>query len=147
MATAQKTSLACAVLALFAGLAGPVMAQETDQGAYVSIELNAVEPMEGACRVSFLVQNGHAFDIDHAVYEVVLFDTEGGVERLTLFDFADLPASRPRVRQFVIPELACDGLGRILINGAETCAGEGVASNACIKDLDLTSRIDVEMMG
>jgi len=147
MATAQKTSLACAVLALFAGLAGPLVAQETDQGAYVAIELNAVEPVEGACRVSFLVQNGHGFDIDQAVYEAVLFDTEGGVERLTLFDFADLPAARPRVRQFVIPELACDGLGRILINGAETCAGAGVASDACIKDIDLTSRIDVEMMG
>lgn len=124
----------------------PVSAQEV-QGAYVSIELNAVQQVEDSCRISFLVQNGHSFDIDQAVYEAVLFDTDGRVDRLTLFDFGALPSVRPRVRQFVVPGLACESLGRLLINGAETCAGADVPEEACSKDLGLNSRTDVEVLG
>lgn len=127
-------------------LTGPGLA-ETLQGAHVSIELNAADPVDDACRISFLIQNGHPFDIDQAVYEAVLFDTEGRVDRLTLFDFGTLPAARPRVRQFVVPGLACASLGRLLINGAETCSGAEVTDAACTKDLDLQSRTDVEIIG
>ncbi|MAM25445.1 MAG: hypothetical protein CML55_08735 [Rhodobacteraceae bacterium] len=124
----------------------PVSAQEV-QGAYVSIELNALQQVEDSCRISFLVQNGHGFDIEQAVYEAVLFDTDGRVDRLTLFDFSALPSARPRVRQFVVPGLACESLGHLLINGAETCAGPDVPEEACGKDLDLRSRTDVEVLG
>ena len=124
----------------------PVSAQEV-QGAYVSIELNALQQVEDSCRISFLVQNGHSFGIDQAIYEAVLFDTDGRVDRLTLFDFGALPSARPRVRQFVVPSLACESLGRLLINGAETCAGTDVPKDACGKDLDLRSRTDVEVLG
>lgn len=127
-------------------LCSPVTAQAF-QGAHVSIELNAVQQVEDSCRISFLVQNGHGFDIEQAVYEAVLFDTEGRVDRLTLFDFGALPSARPRVRQFVVPGLACESLGRLLINGAETCAGENTPADACGKDLDLRSRTDVEVLG
>lgn len=129
-----------------AALPGQGQAQE-DLGAGVSIELNALDPGEGACRISFVIQNGHARDIDSAVFEAVLFDADGRVERLTLFDFGALPAARPRVRQFAVPGLDCDGLGRVLINGAETCAGEGLAPGACMEGLELRSRTDVELIG
>jgi|TARA_R110002051_G_scaffold103335_3_gene175121 hypothetical protein len=124
----------------------PVSAQDV-QGAYVSIELNALQQVEDSCRISFLVQNGHSFDIEQAVYEAVLFDTDGRVDRLTLFDFGALPSARPRVRQFVVPGLACESLGRLLINGAETCAGADVPEDACGKDLNLRTRTDVEVLG
>jgi len=127
-------------------LAGPGEA-DTLQGAHLSIELNAVDPVDDACRISFLIQNGHPFDIEQAVYEAVLFDSEGRVDRLTLFDFGTLPAARPRVRQFVVPGLACESLGRLLINGVETCTGPEVTGAACTKDLELQSRTDVEIIG
>lgn len=138
----------CAIATLLAGSlgAGPALA-ETEQDAHVTIELNAVETVGDACRISFLIQNGHDSDISQAVYEAVLFDTEGRVDRLTLFDFGALPAARPRVRQFVVPGLACASLGRLLINGAETCAGEGTPPDACTRDLELRSRTGVEVLG
>lgn len=140
------SSLAPRLLAFCALLGGPAMA-ETDQGAYLSIELNTVDPVENACRMSFLIQNGHPQTISKAVFEAVLFDTEGRVDRMTLFDFGELPAARPRVRQFVVPGLACDKLGRVLINGAETCSGEGLDAAACTTGLELRSRTDVEVLG
>jgi len=127
-------------------MCGPVSAQD-GPGAHVSIELNALEAVEDACRVSFVIQNGHDVDIEQAVYEAVLFDTDGRVDRLTLFDFGALPSARPCVRQFVIPGLACTALGRLLINGAETCAGQGVPEGACSEGLDLRTRTDVEVLG
>lgn len=140
----QKQFLATFLLALVASQAS--VAQE-DQGAHVSIELNALEQIEASCRISFLVQNGHNANIDKAVFEAVLFDTDGQVDRLTLFDFGALPAARTRVRQFVVPGLECASLGRLLINGVESCTGEGLSESACSKDLDLQSRTDVEMLG
>jgi len=136
----------CAALCGAATSAVP-LAAETDLGAHVSIELNALDSEEGACRISFLIQNGHAADIAQAVYETVLFDQAGGVERLTLFDFGTLPAARPRVRQFLVPGLDCAQLGRVLINGAETCTGEGLPPEACTDGLELRSRTDVEILG
>jgi len=136
------------VVALLAAsmISGSVHAQDV-QGTHVSIELNALEPVDDACRISFLIQNGHDIDIEQAVYEAVLIDKQGRVERLTLFDFGALPSARPRVRQFLVPGLACASLGRHLINGVETCSGVDVPDGACSDNLDLHSRTDVEVLG
>lgn len=147
--TAKTTGRAAALFAAILMTPAMAFAQET-QGKNVTLELNAVDQLDEACRVSFLIQNGFDTDITQAVYEAVLFDTEGRVDRLTLFDFGALPAARPRVRQFVVPGLACAALGSVLINGAETCTGEGEGFDAgiCTRDLQLRSRTDgVEVMG
>ncbi|WP_052249151.1 hypothetical protein [Leisingera sp. ANG-Vp] len=111
----------------------------------VSIELSAAEPAGEACKLSFVVQNAHAADIGKAVYETVLFDARGQVARLTLLDFQDLPAGRLRVRQFQFPQ-ACEGISRVLINGADTCAGEGLPEGACSRGLTLSSKV-MELAG
>lgn len=145
LANLLATRLAAVPLALMA-LCLPVAAQE-DKAPGLSIELNALAPAEGGCTLSFLAVNGLGGDIASAVFEAVLFDKAGQVDRLTLFDFADLPAGRPRVRQFVVPDLACDGLGRILINGAHSCDAGDLGKAACTEALDLSSRTGVEVIG
>lgn len=134
-------------LPLLALLALPLAAQEADTDGALSLELNTTKSVEAGCQLSFLIQNGHDTDIDAAVYETVLLSTEGQVDRLTLFDFGALPAGRPRVRQFVVPGTGCDGLGQILINGANRCEAGGADSDLCIKGLELKSRSDVEVIG
>ncbi len=131
-------------IALVAGL--PALADEPI-GAAVSIELNAARTNEGACALSFLVQNGHDAPIDQAIYEAVLFDAAGQVERLTLFDMGALPPARPRVRQFALAGQTCEALGAILINGAETCSGADLPERACETDLLLTSRTEIALKG
>ncbi|MEM1075592.1 MAG: hypothetical protein AAF665_02420 [Pseudomonadota bacterium] len=126
--------------------ANAAMAQSAEDDATLSIELNAARDDNGGCLLSFLVSNGLADTIEKAVYEVVFFDTSGQVERLTLFDFGTLPADRPRVRQFILPETSCSGLGQVLFNGANTCetpSGPGV----CESGLTLTSRTGIEVLG
>ncbi|MFW2544431.1 hypothetical protein ACN2XU_17485 [Primorskyibacter sp. 2E107] len=126
----------------------PVQALAQDYAAgTLSIELNSVETVEAACRMSFLIQNGHDADIDKAVFEAVLFDQGGTVDRLTLFDFGALPAGRPRVRQFMVPDLSCEALGQVLINGVQSCQSGEAESALCGKGLRLRSRIAVEVIG
>ncbi|MEM9248834.1 MAG: hypothetical protein AAGB05_09090 [Pseudomonadota bacterium] len=138
-------AVAAAAIATIFG-PGEARAQDTSDGA-LTIELNAVMPADGGCTIVFLLQNEGSAPVSSAVFEAVLFDQAGAVNRLTLFDFGALPAARPRVRQFVIPELACDGIGAVLINGAQTCTVGGASSSICEDRLKLSSRVDVELIG
>ena len=120
-------------------------AQEAPSG--LSLELNSVQEVNRACRLTFLVQNQTGDEIEQAAFETVIFDKSGGVVTLSLFDFRDLPADRPRVRQFGLPDLNCDSIGRVLINGANSCVVSGSESNICATELKLSSRLDVELLG
>ncbi|WP_299426446.1 hypothetical protein [uncultured Shimia sp.] len=113
----------------------------------VSLELNAVQDVEGACRFTFVAGNSTSTSIDKAVFETVIFDTEGAVVRLSLFDFRALPEGRPRVRQFDVPGMACDLIGQALINGTNSCIVNGAESGVCGDGLTLTSRITMKLLG
>lgn len=139
-------------LALAAALAisstNSALAQSADDNpSELLLELNTVQEVNGACRLTFLVQNETGSDIEKAAFETVIFDSSGRVVTLSLFDFRDLPADRPRVRQFGLPDLNCDSIGRVLINGANSCVVDGSESDICATGLNLTSRIDVELLG
>lgn len=138
----------CLALAVMAALMTPaaLWAQDKVQN-QISVELNATQSQGSGCKLSFVVQNGFEAPVDKAVYEAVLFDKNGQVDRLMLFDFGKLPASRPRVRQFVVPELSCETLGQVLVNGVHHCGGDALPEGACMQGLKLGSRVDVEMLG
>lgn len=138
-----------ALAVLFAGSVPVVaLAQSTeDAPSRLFLELNAVQDVAEACRLTFLVRNETGQSIDQAVFETVIFDKSGGVVSLSLFDFRDLPADRPRVRQFELPKMACGTLGQALINGASTCVVDGAESGVCDEALSLSSRLAVELLG
>lgn len=139
--------LAAAVLS--AGfLPAPGAAQTAgDTPPQLFMELNAMRDVGGACRLTFVARNATGAPIEQAVFETVVFDTSGGVVSLSLFDFRDLPADRPRVRQFDLPGMACDTVGQTLINGASSCIVDGAESDICDTTLMLGSRIEVELLG
>lgn len=134
-------------------LSGQVAAQtqlgneDTAGDAALTVELNTVTPLNAGCRLTFMATNAMPADIGKLVLETVLLTTEGTVDRLTLFDMQDLPANRPRVRQFDVPNLTCNALGKVLINGVGTCDGDGLDPTTCAGRLELTSRTDVEILG
>ncbi len=135
--------------ALFAGsLSSTVMAQSAaETSAKLLVELNTVQDVAGACRLTFLVRNETGQSIDGVVLETVIFDTKDAVDNLTLFDFRDLPESRPRVRQFDLTGRTCDSVGQVLINGTSACVVDGAESEICHNALTLSSRTDMELLG
>lgn len=129
------------LLASFAG------AEEVVVGQHLDIELNSATQTDQGCQLSFVLINGHAQDIENAVFEAVLFDTTGAVKLLTLFDMGELPASRPRVRQFILPQTECAELGQLLFNGTKSCTAKALGETACMDGLNLHSRIDIKVLG
>lgn len=111
------------------------------------LELNNLQDIEGACRLSFLAKNETGTAIEKAVFETVIFDASGGVASLSLFDFRDLPVDRARVRQFDLPGRTCDSIGQALINGANSCVVEGAENAICKEALFLSSRLAIELIG
>jgi len=130
---------------LLACVATSVLAQEEAPDPKLIVELNTAESLDSACRLSFMITNEHPEAIDAAVFETVLFNADGSVNQLTLFDFGALPSNRPRIRQFDVPGQGCDGLGRLLINGAVTC--EAGDANLCVDTLELRTRTEIEVLG
>ncbi|OIQ44236.1 MAG: hypothetical protein BM558_08715 [Roseobacter sp. MedPE-SW] len=124
------------------------LAQSTENASpSLFLELNAVQDSGTACRLTFLVRNETGQVIDQSIFETVIFDKSGGVQSLSLFDFRELPTNRPRVRQFELPDMACETVGQVLINGANSCRVDGVESEICEKTLSLSSRLTVELLG
>ncbi|MFG6568420.1 hypothetical protein [Sulfitobacter sp. 1A13679] len=113
----------------------------------LKVELNAADTTEANCKLTFLITNELSAPLDKAVYETVLFDREGTVNRLTLFDFGELPVGRPRVRQFVVPQTTCENLGRILFNGVQSCDGAGIEAGTCESALAPATRTEIEVLG
>ena len=113
----------------------------------LNIELNAAETTGGACKLTFVLSNETGTDIDQAVAETVLFSDQGAVMLLTLFDFGTLPNSRPRVRQFQVPNTACETVGQVLVNGVQNCTVDGAESDVCLNGLTLSSRVDIALEG
>ena len=141
-------SIRPAVLACLLLGAAPAYAQTAENDApSLGLELNAMQNVESACRLTFVAQNRTGTEIEKAVFETVIFDTSGGVISLSLFDFRDLPSGRPRVRQFDLAGMGCDTIGQTLINGASTCLVDGSESDICDRALLLSSRMDVELLG
>lgn len=140
--------------ALFTGAVVPAaLAQSADQpvsgqpATGLNVELNAVQDIDGSCRLSFLVTNQTATAIEKALFETVIFDAGGSVSSLSLFDFRSLPVERPRVRQFDLPDRSCASVGQILINGANSCVVDGIENDICRDALTLSSRVEMELLG
>ena len=123
--------------------ASPPAGIAEDAAPALSLELNRIDPLEDACRLTFMAENGLGADLQGLALETVLIDTDGLVERLTLFEFGALPEGIPRVRQFDLPGLSCEALGRVLINGVAECGG----TVDCAGALKLGTRTEVEVIG
>ena len=130
MVKAGLIGILCAVLPI------SLSAQETPR---LSITLAGAETTGDACRLSFLGQNELGADLTSLVLEAVIFTKTGAIERLLLLDFQDLPASKQRVRQFDLGSVDCADLGKVLINGAQSC--DGVDAGDCIARLQTRSNV------
>lgn len=119
-------------------------AQETAPAPALAVELNAVQPTDKGCRFTFVVTNGLGGTVASAAFELVLFDKAGMVSRLTIVDFKDLPDGKTKVRQFDFSGVDCGNLGRVLVNDATQCSGEGIEERACIASLRTSTRTDIE---
>ena len=122
----------------------PVAAQDAAAAPSLALELNALQPSDAGCRVTFLATNGLAGPIDKATFEVALFGSGGGIDRLVSLDFKTLAKGKTKVLQFELAGLQCDAVSRVLVNDVTACEGEGIAVGDCLAGLATSTRTKAE---
>ena len=123
---------------------GPVPAwAQSAPAPQLSLELNAAQPSDKGCRLTFVVNNGLGADLPKAAFEIALFNEAGVVDRLTVLDFKDLPAGKTKVTRFDLAGSDCAKVSRVLINSATECAGNGVEPEACMRGLKAATKTGI----
>ncbi|RWC89639.1 MULTISPECIES: hypothetical protein [unclassified Mesorhizobium] len=140
--TSLTTSLRLLTSALAMSLA-MVPAWAEQSAPVLTLELNAAQPSDKGCRLTFLVSNNLGADLIKAAFEIALFNEAGIVDRLTVLDFKDLPAGKTKVTRFDLAGTDCAKVSRVLINSATECAGTGVEPAACMRKLKTDTRTGI----
>jgi hypothetical protein len=130
------------LIPLCLALAAPVLAQESAPS--FDIELNALQPSDNGCRVTFVVTNSLGVAVDLVTAELALFNVDRAIERIVKLDFKDLGVGKSKVLQFNVPSLDCTRIGRLLINDITACQGETVAVTACLENLRTSTVPDLK---
>lgn len=125
-------------LAIGAGLTGAAIAQSTGN---IEIELNTAADVNGGCRLTYVIYNSSATNLESVSYEVAVYDTDGIVKKLLVLEFGFLPSGKTRVVQFDLPEQQCTGVSRILVNGPVECKSTEGDQTICRDNQILSSRV------
>lgn len=135
----RSLSIAAAALLALAPLAGPARAQA---GSF-ALELNNLEDIDGACRLTFVANNTTGVALEQTSYEVVVFDETGAVSQRLILEFGQLPVDKTKVVQFLL-DRGCDRISRLLLNDVEECiAVDSGPVPYCLDGLVPSSRVDV----
>ncbi len=141
----MKTATLIFSAAVATAFSGGALAQEaaSPAPAALSLELNGAQPSDKGCRLTFVVKNDLGADLSKAAFEIALFNEAGVVDRLTVLDFKDLPASKTKVVRFDLAGTDCGKISRVLVNSATECTGTGVEPAACMGKLKTDSKAGI----
>ncbi|MCG8544912.1 MAG: Tat pathway signal sequence domain protein [Alphaproteobacteria bacterium] len=128
--------LHCLVLALL--FFGGMSVQAGDSN--VRIELNKLEPQGDACRAYLVLQNGTDSAFASLKLDLVMFDTDGVVAKRLAVETAPLPAGKTSLKVFDMKALACERVGRLLLNTIMKCADASGDRENCLDSIATAAR-------
>ena len=142
-----------AVGVAIASLATPALADEAcpegaaacEQADLIRVELNRLEPAGDACRPNLVLVNGTDLTLSEFRLDMVMFDTDGIVADRLAVDASPLSPGKTSLIVFEVPAMACDGIGRVLINAVIACAGGPDDPGGCLGLREPRSRTDVAL--
>jgi len=98
----------------------------------LSIQLNKLEADGDTCRAYIVLENRSDLSFEALRLDLVMFDVDGVIARRLAVDAAPLAAGRTSVRVFAIGSLACDNIGRVLLNDVLACADASGERTDCM---------------
>jgi hypothetical protein len=118
-------------------------ARASDTKRQLTMQLNNLQPMANACRMTFMITNRLGTEIRDASFEIVLFDKSQAVARLLALNPGRLPDGKTRVKQFDIKGFACGNIARVLLNDVKRCVGEALTPAVCLDAARPNSRLAI----
>ena len=104
----------------------------------IKLELNAVEPAQGRCRLSFVLENPGDQAIESLKLDLALFNREGSIQHRLLTELGPVRKAKTVVNAFDV-ESDCTRIGSILLNDVTAC--QPAALGDCLDRLALSSRV------
>lgn len=135
-------------LIIIAGIAADAAAAD-EQGAApgtIALELNKTEAQPAGCRIYFVLDNGTPESFDVFKLDLVVFAGDGVILRNLATEMGPLRAEKRVVKMFDLADLACDGIGSLLVNDVLACSAAGQDRGDCIDLVTVGSRASVTLM-
>jgi hypothetical protein len=114
-------------------------AQAADDPA-VTVELNKLEAQDKSCRAYFLIDNPGEAALSALKLDLVLFRSDGVIDRRLTLNLSPVQAHKKSVRIFDLSDLPCSNVGSVLLNDVTECAGPSGTLPQCADRLKVTSR-------
>lgn len=112
-----------------------------DESGKVSLELNKLEPRDGACRAYLVIGNNTDIAFESLKLDLVMFDTDDIVAERLAVETAPLPAGKTSLKVFDIQGLACANMGRLLLNDVMQCSdSNGKKRRDCLPRITTSAR-------
>jgi hypothetical protein len=140
----ERSAGPMAFLLRMAGAMGPAVLPAfavAQGGPTLDLQLNKVAEVNGACRTTFVADNGLGQDIDKLSLDVVVFGPNGEVDQRLLPDLGRMPKGKARVVEFDLPKTSCSKLSRVLLNQVQECSTGGKPVAGCSAHLDTSSKV------
>lgn len=142
--------LAGAVLAgaVLAG-AAPAAAQQPAAGerGRLTLELSRLEPADGACRAYVTMENRTQADLAVLRLDVFLFAPDRSILSRVAVASGRVRPDRVRVLVFDVPDVPCQRVGSVLVNGVLVCQEQGGRLRDDCEDLiAVRSRVQVPLV-
>jgi hypothetical protein len=112
----------------------------------IALELNKLEPASEACRSYVVLQNRTGTAFQTLKLDLVMFDVEGVVAKRLALETAPLPADKTSLKVFDIGGMACEQVGRILLNDVLECAGAEGPQQGCLGLIDVSARGELSLI-
>jgi len=123
-----------ACFAISAVLVASALAQETaEKAAPLKLQLNKVENAGEACRVTMVIDNSKGAGLKSYKVDLFAFDTDGVAQKRVAVELGPLPPRKTVVKIFDFPGIACNKVGRVLLNDVLSCDGGDAAREACLE--------------
>lgn len=102
------------------------------QDGTVHAELNKLEPSNGECRTYLVLENKSPGDFTALMLDIVIFGSDGIIERRLAVQVAPLPPGKTSLRAFELGDLPCERVGRLLLNDVMDCADGTGSRDDCL---------------
>ena len=112
----------------------------------VAIELNKLEPKNGACRAYFVLENHSGIAFKTLKLDLVMFDADGIVNKRLAAELGPLPLGKTSLKVFDMDDLSCTELGRLLLNDVTACADDSGSRDDCLTVLSASTRAAVSFI-
>ena len=135
--------VALSALLVVSALAQDASEKSGEKAGPLKLQLNKVETAGEACRITMVIDNTKGTSLKSYKVDLFAFDTDGVAQKRVAVELGPLPPRKTVVKIFDFPGIACNKVGRVLLNDVLSCDGGDAAREACLERTETDSKAGI----